>query len=61
MDTTGESYFSSLVKHFSQSGIVLITGVKEQPKKLLLKTGLYDSIGEDHFFEHTGEAITYAT
>ena len=24
------------------------------------KTGLYDVIGEEHFFEHTGEAIQFA-
>jgi sulfate permease, SulP family len=27
---------------------------------LLQKTGLYATIGEGHFFEHTGEAINYA-
>jgi len=26
----------------------------------LKKTGLYQTIGEDHFFNHTGEAIQYA-
>nr|WP_257988014.1 MULTISPECIES: sulfate permease [Bacillus] len=60
MDTTGESYFSSIVKNVSKHGIVLISGIRPQPKNLLIKTGLYDSIGEEHFFEHTGEAINYA-
>ena len=27
-----------------------------QPKEILKKTGLYDIIGEEHFFEHTGDA-----
>ncbi|WP_404332741.1 SulP family inorganic anion transporter [Mesobacillus maritimus] len=60
MDMTGESNFASIVNHFSQHGIVIISGIQQQPKELLQKTGLYATIGEDHFFEHTGEAINYA-
>ncbi|MFD2682068.1 SulP family inorganic anion transporter [Bacillus seohaeanensis] len=60
MDTTGESYFSSIVKDFSKTGIVLISGMKHQPKSVLRKTKLYHAIGEDHFFEHTGDAINVA-
>lgn len=60
MDTTGESYLSSIVKDFSKHGIVLISGINPQPKKLLMKTALYDYIGDVHFFEHTGDAITFA-
>lgn len=61
MDTTGESNLRSIVKHFQQQGgIILISGIKEQPKQMLLRTGLYAWIGIEHFFEHTGEAITYA-
>jgi sulfate permease, SulP family len=60
MDTTGESNFASIVNHFSQHGIVIISGIQQQPRELLQKTGLYDTIGEDHFFEHTGEAINFA-
>ncbi|MGG3797959.1 SulP family inorganic anion transporter [Metabacillus fastidiosus] len=60
MDTTGEVYLSSIVKDFSKSGIILISGMKSQPKKMLKKTGLYDLIGEENFFDHTGEAIDYA-
>jgi sulfate permease, SulP family len=60
MDTTGESNFASIVNHFSQHGIVIISGIQQQPKELLQKTGLYATIGEEHFFEHTGEAIDYA-
>lgn len=60
MDLTGEACFSSIVKDFSKHGLVLISGVKPQPKKVLHKTGLYDVIGEEHFFEHTGDAINYA-
>lgn len=60
MDTTGEANFRSIVQHFSKQGIVLISGIQTQPKELLQKMGLYDTIGEEHFFDHTGEAIHYA-
>ena len=59
MDTTGEAILASIVKHFSKSGIVLISGLNQQPESVLKKTGLLDVIGQDHFFEHTGEAIQY--
>ncbi|MFT4415046.1 SulP family inorganic anion transporter [Fredinandcohnia humi] len=60
MDTTGEARLSSIVKDFSKHGIVVISGIKSQPKKVIMKTGLYDFVGEKHFFEHTGDAINYA-
>jgi sulfate permease, SulP family len=59
MDTTGEAILASIVKHFSKSGIVMISGLNAQPVGVLKKTGLYDLIGREHFFEHTGEAIQY--
>ncbi|OKL37713.1 SulP family inorganic anion transporter [Domibacillus mangrovi] len=60
MDTTGESYLSSIVKSFSKHGIVFISGLNPQPESVLKKTGLYESIGNDHFFAHTGDAINAA-
>ncbi|MCC3359197.1 SulP family inorganic anion transporter [Bacillus sp. REN16] len=60
MDTTGEARLESIVKDFSKHGIVLISGIKEQPKSVLQKTGLYEIIGEENFFDHTGDAINYA-
>lgn len=60
IDTTGEANLSSIVTNFSKHGIVLISGLRSQPKSVLKKTGLYDCIGEDYFFDHTGEAIDYA-
>jgi len=59
MDTTGEAILASIVKHFSKNGIVLISGLNPQPASVLNKTGLGVVIGEDHFFEHTGDAIQY--
>ena len=60
MDTTGEAYLSSIIKDFSKHGIVLISGMKPHPISVMKKTGLYDYTGEEHFFEHTGEAINFA-
>ncbi|WP_298830998.1 SulP family inorganic anion transporter [uncultured Planococcus sp.] len=60
MDTTGESYLASIIKDFSKHGIVLISGMKPHPISVMKKTGLYDYTGEEHFFEHTGEAINFA-
>nr|WP_309099122.1 sulfate permease [Fredinandcohnia onubensis] len=60
MDTTGEGRLASIVQNFSKQGIVLISGIKPQPKSVLHKTGLYEVIGEENFFEHTGDAIDYA-
>ncbi|MEH7108664.1 MULTISPECIES: SulP family inorganic anion transporter [Bacillaceae] len=60
IDTTGEANLSSIVRHFSKNGIVLISGLNPQPENVLKKTGLYENIGEEHFFEHTGDAIQFA-
>lgn len=59
MDTTGEAHLSSIVRHYSKHGMVLISGINSQPKKVLIKTGLYQLIGENHFFAHTGDAINH--
>jgi len=60
MDTTGEAILASIVRHFSKSGIVVISGLNTQPERVLKKTGLCQIIGEEHFFQSTGEAIQYA-
>lgn len=61
MDTTGESNLASLVLHFKRSGgLVLLSGIQQQPLDVIKKTKLYEQIGADHIFEHTGEAIDYA-
>lgn len=60
IDTTGEAHLSSIIKNFSRQGVVLISGLNPQPKNVIKRTGLFDLIGEEHFFEHTGEAINYA-
>lgn len=61
MDTTGEGYFRNIVHHFHNAGgTLLISGIAPKLKETLQKNGLYEEIGEEHFFHHTGEAINYA-
>ncbi|WCN36172.1 SulP family inorganic anion transporter [Aneurinibacillus uraniidurans] len=61
MDTTGESYFKSIVQHFTkQGGVLLVSGAAPELKETVKKTDLYDEIGEEHFFDHTGDALNYA-
>jgi sulfate permease, SulP family len=61
MDTTGEAYLKSIVRHFHKhGGTILLSGLKRQPLDTLKKTELFDEIGEDHIFEHTGDAISFA-
>jgi SulP family sulfate permease len=61
IDTTGESNFSSIIKHFEKhGGTVLISEMQNQPHQMLQKTGLDEFIGQEHFFEKTGEAISFA-
>lgn len=61
VDLTGESNFSRLVNRLRAMGVtVLITGIRPQPRKLLAKTGCLSKIGEDNFFEHTGDALNLA-
>ena len=61
MDTTGEANLAGLVKQLKgNGGKLLISSIQPQPLQLLKKTGLYDAIGAEHFYEHTGEAINEA-
>ncbi|SFE92769.1 sulfate permease, SulP family [Paenibacillus algorifonticola] len=61
MDTTGEANLTALVKAFQKrGGMVLLSGTQPQPLQVLKKTGLHERIGTNHFFAHTGEAISYA-
>lgn len=60
MDATGEAYLSSIVKDFSKHGTVIFSGMNPHPLRVVKKTGLYDYTGEEHFFEHTGEAIDFS-
>ena len=61
MDATGVSYFSHVVENLTtRGGTVLVTGVQASVKVTLMRNGVYDQIGNDNFYEHTGEAINRA-
>lgn len=61
MDLTGETHLEGIVNDFqSHGGIVLVSGLNQQPEEVMRRTGLYDKIGREHFFRHTADAATYA-
>ncbi len=61
MDITGEANLSSIVQHFlKKDGKILVTGIKNQPREMLEKTGLYHQIGAENFYLHTSDAIDVA-
>ncbi|SHI42372.1 SulP family inorganic anion transporter [Propionispora hippei] len=61
IDITGENHLRKIIERLRIRKItVLIAGLQGQPKKKLETTGLYDDIGENHFFPHTINAIDYA-
>lgn len=61
LDITGESNLSNFIRSFKKrGGTTLITNLQKQPREVLQKTGLYDEIGESHFYSHTGDAINAA-
>lgn len=61
IDSTGEEYFRSIVKNFKSSGgQVIVTGVRPSLEEMLKRSGLYDFIEEENFYQTTGEAITAA-
>ncbi|WP_107942753.1 SulP family inorganic anion transporter [Metasolibacillus fluoroglycofenilyticus] len=61
MDTTGEAYFSQIVQQFKlQGGTLLLTGLQPRLTTVMKKSGLFNEIGSENFFEHTGQAIDVA-
>jgi len=61
MDATAIHSFKSSLKVCKSKGIsVLITGLKDQPRKALTNALLIDSIGNDRIFETIEEAYAYA-
>ena len=60
VDATGEANLASLVADFQkQGGTILVSGMSEEPLEVLKKSGLYERIGAEHFFSHTGPALQY--
>ena len=61
MDSTGEDNLRSIVTHFhKRGGLIVVSGLSESVRRTLSHSGLLNQIGERHFFDHTGEAITHA-
>ncbi|MFD0616930.1 SulP family inorganic anion transporter [Paenibacillus sp. GCM10027629] len=61
MDATGEANLARIVQHVKNSGgTVLFSAMQSQPRAFMRKTGLDQRIGTEHFFDHTGEAISSA-
>lgn len=61
IDVTGEANLSSFVKDFiKKKGTVLITELREEPLDMLKRSGLYDMIGAENFFDDTTDAINHA-
>lgn len=63
MDATGVSALQSLVENlFRRDVLVFISGLEDQPKGLLERTGILDEISRarHHLFDTTDEAIAHA-
>jgi SulP family sulfate permease len=61
IDSTGEAHLADIVRRFrSRGGVVLVTGIQPQPRAALDRSGLSALIGEQRFFDHTGDAIRCA-
>lgn len=61
LDTSGEAVLVDVIKKIHKNGgKLLVSGIRQQPKNLMERTGTYEEIGAKHFFEHTGQAINYA-
>lgn len=60
IDATAEANLGSLVKDFNKmGGTILISEASETVLTMLKKSGLYDEIGSEHFFNNSTEAIDY--
>ncbi|HLR15720.1 MAG TPA: SulP family inorganic anion transporter [Bacillota bacterium] len=61
IDVTGEANLAALILDYkNKGGIVLISEIGEESRKMLNMSGLSEVIGEEHFFTYTTDAINYA-
>ncbi|MGE7023161.1 SulP family inorganic anion transporter [Solibacillus cecembensis] len=61
IDSTGEEYFRNIVRHFkAHGGEVFICEVQPSLKAMLERNGLLHKIGEQYFYQQTGDAISAA-
>lgn len=61
LDSTGESNFANIMSRVAtHGGQVLISEIQDQPRQVLQRNHSDEFIRPEHFFEQTGEAISYA-
>lgn len=61
MDTTGEAHFENIFRIIEKrNGHVFVTGLQEQPQRILEQAGILNNIDQKKRFYHTGEAIDAA-
>lgn len=61
IDATAEANLSALIDDFvNLGGTVLITELPDEPLNMLKRSGLYDKIGGQYFFNKTTDAVNYA-
>ena len=61
LDTSGNDILAGVTERIKNSGgTLLITGIREQPKDMMIKSGLYHKIGAGNYFEHTGQVLNNA-
>ena len=61
IDVTGITNLETLVKKFlKRGGTVMITELNDDVLEMMKRSGLYDTIGAEYFFDHTTNAINKA-
>lgn len=61
LDSTAMNTLTDLSKKCKAAGVELVfSHVNPQPLEVMKKSGLYDSLGKDHFQPHIDDALTYA-
>jgi len=61
MDSTGAERFKNIIDYFKKNeGVLLVSGVVPSLKETLERSGLYDDIGRENFFDDAEDAVNYA-
>ncbi|GAB3796449.1 SulP family inorganic anion transporter [Virgibacillus kimchii] len=61
MDATGATHFNNMIGYFKKNdGILLVTGVVPSLKETLKRSGLYDEIGGEYFYDDVEDAVNFA-
>jgi len=61
VDASSEEMLAHLTERLQATGIeVLFAGLKKQVTDVLMRTGLYQQLGESHFFRTEDQALEYA-